>query len=209
LTRDGELVVLHDATLQRTTTGHGPVGEQTWNELRAFTLKGTSGERIPRLAQVLDLVADSQAGLVIEIKSGPRRARYPGIEERLVTVLESAGAVDRVTVTAFDWEMLARVRSLTSALRLAGVLSRRRAAPGGLQAALDALLAVVKATDVAVEHTLLSGPSLRRLRATGLALGAWTPNTRATLQAAMVSGVDWLITDRPDLALTVRAERSR
>src|SRR5688500_8189427 len=75
LTRDRTVVVLHDATLDRTTTGRGPVGALTFDELRAFSAGHPSvfgsayeSERVPSLADTLDLLK-GRARVMLEIKS--------------------------------------------------------------------------------------------------------------------------------------------
>ncbi len=206
LTRDGELAVIHDPMLDRTTTGHGAVGEKSWAQLRRCVLTGTAREHIPRLGEVLELLRKTDAGLFIEVKTGPHRRRYAGIEKTLVRAIDEAWLADRVTITAFEWDTLERVQRLTGNLRLAGVLSRRRArALGGVGGALRRLLGLVKATDLAIEHTLLSEETPGLVHEAGLALGVWTPNSRDALARVLAAGPDWVITDRPDVALELRA----
>ena len=77
-TRDGEVVVVHDPTLERTTTGRGAVRELTWAELSPVIVRGTTDERLPRLAEVLALLQPTPVGLLLEIKTGPGGERYPG-----------------------------------------------------------------------------------------------------------------------------------
>ena len=80
-TRDGEVVVVHDPTLERTTTGHGAVRDQTWKELETTVIRGTSDERLPRLADVLALLQPTAVGLLLyarENSQGPARGRALG-----------------------------------------------------------------------------------------------------------------------------------
>src|SRR6202521_1749845 len=77
MTRDGELVLLHDPTLDRTTTGHGPVSARTLAELAELDAGGWfgaafAGEAIPRLDEVLDW-ARGKIGLLVELKNFPER----------------------------------------------------------------------------------------------------------------------------------------
>jgi glycerophosphoryl diester phosphodiesterase len=78
-TRDGEVVVVHDPTLERTTTGRGAVRDLTWAELTSVAIRETADERPPRLAEVLALLRPSSVGL-LEIKTDRRGAlsRHPG-----------------------------------------------------------------------------------------------------------------------------------
>src|SRR3712207_1869075 len=82
-TKDGSLVVIHDPTLDRTTSGHGPVVEHTLAEIRALDAgswfhPSFKDERVPTLDEVLDW-ARRRTPVVIEIKQGP--VFYPGVEE--------------------------------------------------------------------------------------------------------------------------------
>ena len=79
------MVVIHDPTLDRTTTGTGPVVDRTAAELRALRLKDRSqtvtAEGIPTLDEVAALAAAGGRRLLLEIKVDSGKARYPGIEE--------------------------------------------------------------------------------------------------------------------------------
>lgn len=203
LTRDGEVVVIHDPTLERTTTGQGAVVGRTWAELAGVTVKRT-GEGIPRLAEVLDLIRPSRARLLLEIKVGPDRSPYPGIEGKVLRLLDERGLAARTTAMAFDWPTLERLRALSPSLRLTGLLSRRGAeALGGVRAAAERL-ARLRVDDLGIERTLLTADAVAAARAAGLTIGVWTVNDPDELRAALRAGVDYVTTDRPDLALELR-----
>jgi glycerophosphoryl diester phosphodiesterase len=207
LTRDGEVVVIHDPTLERTTTGHGTVGARTWPELAGVTVRGTAGEGIPRLAEVLDLVRPSGVRLLLEIKAGPDRAPYPGIEAAVLRLLEERRLTTRTTVMAFDWRTLERLRALSPTLRLTGLLDRRGAdAIGGVRTAAERL-ARLRVEDLGIERTLLTPEAVAAARAAGLTIGVWTVNAADQLRTALEAGVDYVTTDRPDLALELRGPR--
>jgi glycerophosphoryl diester phosphodiesterase len=123
-TRDGEVLVVHDPTLERTTTGLGAVRDRAWAEVAAVTVRGTPGEPVPRLAEVLALIRPAPVGLLLEIKNGPDGGRYPGIEERVLALLRAAGVADRTTVMAFDWAIVERLRALAAPVRLTGLLGK-------------------------------------------------------------------------------------
>lgn len=207
LTRDGEVVVIHDPTLERTTTGQGAVRDRSWAELAAVTLKGTTGERVPRLRDVFALAGPTTAGLLVEIKVGVDRAPYSGIEEKVLALLGEAGLLGHATVMAFEPETLERLRTLSPTVRLTGLLSQRGAERiGGVRAAV-ARLQALKANDLGIERTLLSPEAVAAARAAGLTIGVWTVNEPEELRRALAAGVDYVTTDRPDLALKLRAER--
>lgn len=207
LSRDGEVVVVHDGTLERTTGGRGPVRAHAWPELALLTVKGTAGEGLPRLGDVLALLRGAGVGLLLEIKTGPDGERYPGIEERCLALVESAGLTPRTTVMAFEWAIVERLRRLAPAIRLTGLLSERGAARmGGVAAAAERARAL-GANDLGIERTLLGPEAVAAARASGLSIGVWTVNDPDELGRALASGVDYVTTDRPDLALRLRGAR--
>ncbi|MEO1019712.1 MAG: glycerophosphodiester phosphodiesterase family protein, partial [Pseudomonadota bacterium] len=77
---DGELVVIHDATLDRTTNGTGPVVAQSWAGLQQLTLQDTDGERLLRLEELIEIFRPTDIMLRLETKPGVGFKRYPGIE---------------------------------------------------------------------------------------------------------------------------------
>jgi glycerophosphoryl diester phosphodiesterase len=204
LSRDGEVVVVHDPTLDRTTTGQGPVVVRTWAELAEVTIKGPGGELLPRLADVLALVRPTRAGVLLEIKVDAARAPYPGIEARVVDLVKAAGLEGRTTVMAFEWGTLERVRRLAPGLRLTGLLSRRMAEGLGGVGPAAARVAALGGHDLGIEKTLLSPEAVAAARAAGLTIGVWTVNEEAELRQALGAGVDYVTSDRPDLALRLR-----
>src|SRR5262249_59846954 len=126
LTGDGEVVVIHDPTLDRTTAGAGPVSQRTWAELGAVALRDAPAERVPRLRDVLELLRPpGTPGLLLEIKVDTGGARYPGIEEKIVRLLGETGLAARTTVMAFERDTLERARALDRGLRLTALLTRR------------------------------------------------------------------------------------
>ncbi len=199
LTKDGEAVVIHDPTLERTTTGRGAVRDHTAAELAALG--------VPRLRDVLELLRWSRAGLLLEIKAGLQGARYPGIEAKVLASLGEAGLTDRTTLMAFEWDTLERLRRLSPTVRLTGLLTGRGAERlGGVRLAAERLRAL-GATDLGIERTLLAPEAIDADRAAGLTIGVWTVNEPEELRAALASGVDYVTTDRPDLALALREGR--
>jgi glycerophosphoryl diester phosphodiesterase len=206
LTKDGEVVVIHDPTLERTTTGRGAVRDHAWAELGAVTVKGTTGERPPKLEEVLDLIRPTPVGLLLEIKAAPDRTRYASMEEKVLGLLDARGLAPRTTVMAFDWAVLERLRELSPTLRLTGLLGRRGAEQiGGVRPAVERL-ARLKVNDLGIERTLLAPEAVAAARAAGLTIGVWTVNEADELRAALAAGVDYVTTDRPDLALRLRGQ---
>jgi glycerophosphoryl diester phosphodiesterase len=113
MSKDGELIIIHDETLERTTNGAGPVGAQTLAELRA--LDAGQGERLPTLREYIEVGKAYNVELLIELKS-PHL--YPGLEAKVLEALRAAQALERSVLQSFDWNSLRRVRQLEPRARL-------------------------------------------------------------------------------------------
>src|SRR5438105_301115 len=117
LSRDSELIVIHDETLERTTNGHGLVCDHTLAELEQ--LDAGNGQRIPTLGEVLDWAGRMNSVVDIEIKNAP--LYYPGIEQAVVSALDRSQMTEQVIVISFDHSAVQRVKSLDSRV-VTGVL---------------------------------------------------------------------------------------
>src|SRR5439155_688502 len=106
LTASGEPVVIHDPTLDRTTTARGLVLEATRDALSTARLRDATGaptdERVPTLAQVLDLAASSKVDVLPEIKPQVNGAPYDGLEVLVLEALAARGLSPRAVVQSFD-----------------------------------------------------------------------------------------------------------
>lgn len=208
LTSDGEVVVLHDATLDRTTTGRGPVGAVTLADLAGVKLRGADGaptdERLPRLAELLDLVRPSRAQLLLEIKVDAARRRYAGIEEKVLALVKDRGLLGRTPFMGFQADTVRRVRELepgaaTVLLVARSRLERQRVEPR------EAVrwTAEAGAGTLGIQHTALDTGVIDAARKAGVAVAAWTVNEEQDMRRVIGLGADILISDRPDVALRV------
>ena len=205
LAADGEPVVIHDATLDRTTTGRGAVRSLTVDRLQSLRLLQHSGaasaETIPTLAQVLELARPTSVSVLPEIKLDLARAAYPDVERRIVALLRAHGFVGRATVQSFDDATLRRVRALEPTLRTMLLVNRVRAATYAsspsdpVRWALD-----LEATDLGVDFRLVDAALVAAARAAGVRLAAWTVNGDDELRRMGALGVDLVMSDRPDRA---------
>jgi glycerophosphoryl diester phosphodiesterase len=211
-TADFVPVVVHDATLDRTTTLQGPVRDMTRAALGAARLRDAAGapteERVPTLAEVLDLAAAARVQVLPEIKLDDRRRPYPGIEERVLDLLRTRGLLGRATVQSFDVPTLRRLRAREPSVRTMVLVSRAGLAATGASADAAAGWAVMAgATDVGLDHRLVDGAVVSAARAAGVRLSAWTVNEEADLLRVRDLGVDLVMTDRPDLARRLYGRR--
>ena len=185
LSADGDLVVIHDHTVDRTTDGHGLVGAQATAVLRE--LDAGEGERLPLLEEVVDLVR-GRAGLIVELKQAP--LPYPGLEEAVVAKLRDLEMLDDCAVISFWHPSARRVKELEPRLQ-AGILEVGRPVD-------PVALLQQSGADVYSPHWSGSDPELVRLvHDAGGYVGLWTVDDEMALQWTGVVRPDSVFTNRP------------
>jgi len=206
LSRDGAVMVIHDATLDRTTTGAGPVRDRSVAELKALRLKDRSGavtaETVPTLDEVVGVAAQAKRRMLLEIKVDAGKLRYPGIEEKVLAILDRHAMTASTVVMSFEAPTWRRVRELRPEVATCALYSARALARSSLSAELDTLRAA-GVRFIGVEHTVVDAAAVKQVQAEGIGLGAWTVNNPADMRRMIEAGVTILITDQPDVAKTL------
>jgi glycerophosphoryl diester phosphodiesterase len=205
LSKDGEVVVIHDPTLGRTTTGQGPVRDRTLAELRALRLKTRSGavseETLPTLDEVVTVAADGRRRMLLEIKVDDRGQRYPGIEEKVIAILDRHAMAPSTVVMAFEADTWRRVHELRRDLTAGALYSTRTIRSMGSSASRAlAEAGAAGARFVGLHEDLVDADAVAAARTAGVMLGVWTVNEPAALRRFIAARVGVVITDRPDLA---------
>jgi glycerophosphoryl diester phosphodiesterase len=193
LTRDRKVVVIHDDTLDRTTTGKGAVRDRSFEEIRKLDAGGWfdsrfSAERVPELSEVLKLTA-GRCLLNIEIKESAFEQGYPAdaIEHQVVDLVKAGGAVDRVVVSSFGPRILERIAAMDAPPAIAYISEH-----GADRSLLEMLLAV-QAFSWHPRFNVLTRAQVDLLHAAGLKVFPWTVNTREEAEKLLALGVDGLI----------------
>jgi glycerophosphoryl diester phosphodiesterase len=225
-TADGAVAVIHDPTLDRTTSGHGPVGQATVAELGAARLRGKDGvftdDHVPTLDEVLALAVPAGVAMLVEIKTPGRDvhyerrgdravavpgARYDGLERRVLDALQRAGMTDRTYVMAFNPAVLAEVRALAPAQATTLLVDRRHVEDSGARP-VDAVAWAVdaRASFVGLHYSLADASVVEAAHAAKIAIGVYTVNDEATMRRLAGFGVDVIISDRADLVTKLQSE---
>ena len=218
LTADGEIAVIHDATLDRTTVETGPVSACTAADLRRARLRASDGtvteDSVPTLAEVLALVAPTGAGLLIEIKTpGPavrfaRRAqdvermagpRYEGLERKVLDMIAAAGCAERCVLMAFNPAVVAEVRRLAPGQPTTLLVDRDVTDVGVKPLETVTWAREAGVTFLGLHHSLVDDSLVRAAHDAGIAVGVFTVNDVETRDRLAKAGVDVIITDRPEL----------
>lgn len=205
LTADGEVLVHHDATLDRTTDGSGPVATRAMRDLRRLRVRGTAGEPPPTLAEYLDILAPSPVAPRIEIKGDAERRPYPGIVPKVMAALDAAGQRRRAWIIGFNAGTMAEAMAAGG---LAGVAWLQEI-PTLRDIGLDGVIAVAglhRFDEIGMHESALDAEVLAKLRAAGFGVGVWGANHEASIRRAIGLGVDLFATDDPPLAIRLRDE---
>ncbi len=193
LSRDRKVVVIHDDTLERTTTGKGPVRGRTLAEIKALDAGSWfdarfAAERVPELSQVLELTA-GRCMLNIEIKESAFEADDPAdaVERQVVGLVKESGAMDRVLVSSFDRRILERIAAMDAPPAIAYISDH------GADNALLEMLIAMKAFSWHPRFKVLTRAQVDLLHASGIKVFPWTINTRPEAEKLLALGVDGLI----------------
>lgn len=193
-TKDDELVLLHDETLDRTTNGTGRIAELTLAEAQA--LDAGQGERIPTLRESLRFVADAGTSLLLDIKPGTP------IDDVLALVRHEK-AESRSIFGIRSPSQAAKLRALAPKLRVVALMPRLQ----DLEVFEAAGVSTVRLWSHWIDPQVGGDPSLvAKVKARGhsvwCVVGKRLPRSeaesRATHQRLSALGVDALVTDRPD-----------
>ena len=205
--KDGELVVIHDTTLTRTTNVEEvfpdrpsyAVGEFTLAEIKqldAGSWKGAEfvGEQIPTFQEVLDVLKPSQSGLLLEMKAPEL---YPNIVDDLVAALEaqpgyltSGVATGRLAVQSFNWNFMAEFNA-----QLPDVTAGLLGVPSDAQ-----MVEFSSWADQINPH--FGAASLQwvdRVHELGMETYVYTVDGEADMVKMVENGVDGIITNKPDV----------
>ncbi|WP_438748473.1 glycerophosphodiester phosphodiesterase family protein [Pararhizobium sp. O133] len=204
-TADGELVVIHDGRIDRTTNGSGLVCDMTLAEIRAAGIKDAAGQTVPMLREVLDLCRGGDQELQVEIKTDAYGRTYPGLAGEIADMLREFGMVDRSRLTSFVPNVLTEAYRVFPSIRyLASINQASAQQMGGLEAAIKRFAAIPTCA-MAIHKDLLSFALDKCIELVGGdRIGAWVPNTPDELAYWMRQPILQVTTDRPDVALRYR-----
>jgi len=194
LSRDEQLIVIHDHELERTTSGTGLVRHHTLAELRALDAgawfaSGFAGERILTLDEVVELVA-GRARLNVELKAPA--PDWPILVPRLLAVLGAGGLSASAVVSCFDPEALVAVRALNAGVRL-GLLWQHQDVTEAWRWAQELQAVSIHPFWMLVSPDLVAAAHARRLQVL-----VWTVNDPSTMRALVTKGVDGIMSDFPE-----------
>jgi glycerophosphoryl diester phosphodiesterase len=190
----GELVVIHDSDVARTTNGVGLVKDISYNELKrldggSWFSKEFAGEKIPLLSEVLEVV-DGKCDLNIEIKNLPYD--FPGIEDDLLDLLQSYSRPDRIIISSFDHYVLRAIHQKNPNFNMGiGLLA------ACLICDIDKYATTCGAKYWHPNFELLRQEEVAKAQAANLVVNSWTIDSPREWKRAIEMGLDGIITNDP------------
>ena len=196
LSRDREVVVLHDEGLERTTNGGGVVAEKDWAELQALDAgawydEEFGGARIPSLGQAISVLAELGLGANIEIKPGPGQSDETGRITAARIRAEWPATLPPPIISSFDSESLKAARNTAPDIPRALVVSK-------IPTDWRNRLAALGCTALHCNHKHLSLGQAGEVLDAGFALRCFTVNRTARAATLFGWGVETVITDYPE-----------
>jgi glycerophosphoryl diester phosphodiesterase len=205
LSRDGEVVVIHDDTVDATTDGHGRVSAMSLADLRTLDAgswfgERFSGERIPTLQEVFDAIGHR---LLVNVEIKVEAGYHPiAQEEEVVRLIEDNQMIDRVIVSSFSPRSLRRVHKLDPNTRLGLLYGRPE--PAVLPLVLRWL--GVRYDALHPSFQMVDARYIERARRWGVQVNVWTVNAAGDMVRMRDLGVDSIITNYPDVLRDVLAK---
>ncbi len=196
LTADGNVVVIHDAHLKRTTNGKGLVEQSSTGRIKSLSAGSWFGdryseERVPLLSEVLELVM-GKIGIDIELKQEHHQKGF-SLLKRTLAIIREHGAEEYILLTSFNYSMIKTVR-----------VSNRKITTGVIGHPYHVLSAssLAETQEAEAQFLICNRLSMRKkiitdLHQRQLSCGVYTVNTASALQKSLRYGVDCIFTDNP------------
>ncbi|HPT84038.1 MAG TPA: glycerophosphodiester phosphodiesterase [Limnochordia bacterium] len=193
LTKDGEIVVIHDETVDRTTDGTGRISSYTLEDLKKLDAGSWygpefAGETVPTLRQVLDLLKGKDVLLNIEIKTG---LGFEPMNEKLVALLDKYDRWERTIISSFNHYALAHIIGLKPQSRTAILY----------MSALVNPWVYAKSIGATILHPYYHGvipEIITAAQQNGMMVNVWTVDEEADVERMKQCRVDGIVTNQPE-----------
>jgi len=205
LTADERVVVIHDETLDRTTTGAGKVADHSFNDIRGLDAGSWfapqfAGEKVPTLSEVLDMTK-GRILLNVEIKS---EAVDRGISDKVAAAIGDRGMANQVVVSSFSPTALEQMHAVAPAIRTAVLYNPE------LQRGQDPTEIVhsLGASAFNIRGSRLKAEMLRSCREHGIPIGVYTVDKPKKMKRWVKKGISAIFTNHPDRLIEILKEPS-
>ncbi|MDA2156343.1 glycerophosphodiester phosphodiesterase [Bacillus cereus group sp. Bc253] len=204
MTKDGYLVAMHDETLNRTTNGTGLVKEHTLEELKQLKADSSFNEKHPNLAKkeyenakvpTLEEVIEvfgHDANYYIETKSPDE---YPGMEEKLLEIINHYEIQDKVIIQSFSEESLQKIHNLNINIPLVQLLSYKKAVQ---LTELEIKKYKTYCIGLGMNYKYIDSAYVKKIKKHGLEVHPFTVDNEQDMKRLLLWGVDGIFTNYPD-----------
>ncbi len=191
MTKDGELVIMHDSSALRTTGVDREISDMTLAEVReldagSYFSEEFAGERVPTLEEVLEF-AKGRISVNVEIKSGSYGTL---VADKVAEMIADMDMIDECVVTSFELDLLQRVKELQPDIEVGYILV----------AAYGDFYNMDEVDFFSVNAAFLTKRTVDAIHNSGKQIYAWTVNNKSSIKNLTNKGVDNIITDDPLLA---------
>lgn len=202
LSKDGEIIVMHDEKVDRTSNGKGWVKDMTLEQLKQLDVSYGHTElgtvTIPTMKEVFELLKPTDLTINIELKTGI--LDYPGIEEKIITLTKEEGFEDRVIYSSFNHYTIMRIQKLDPKAKTAFLY-----ADGPIDMPEYGRDHHINALHPAF-YNLRMPDFMKKTKEYGLDVNVWTVNSEEYVKLCIQAGVNAIITNYPDMAVKVIRE---
>ncbi|WP_255294784.1 glycerophosphodiester phosphodiesterase [Bacillus sp. AFS041924] len=202
LTKDGEIVVIHDETINRTTNGKGFIKDYTLAELKKFDAsfrfkRQFRGCTIPTLKEVFEWAQGNNFSINVELKND--KIDYHGLEERVINLIRSYEYENRVALSSFNHKSMLKFHLMAPDIETAVLYNRRSKEPWKL--AED-----YKARAVHPNYRIISDDQIKKTMENQIAVRPYTINEPEIMKRLFEDDCTAIITDFPEIAFQIRSQ---
>ncbi|EDS77728.1 glycerophosphoryl diester phosphodiesterase family protein [Clostridium botulinum C str. Eklund] len=202
LTKDNEIVIIHDEDVARTTNGTGLIKDLTYDEISkldaSYIYKDQYGfNKIPTLREYFELIKDTDIITNIELKTGV--IEYLGIENKVWDMIQEYKLQDKVIISSFNHFSIMRMRKIAPNLKY-GLLSETWLIDAGKY---------VNNLEIQCYHPLyrnLTNDVVKEIKQYGIEINTYTVNTKEDIEDMISKNIDIIISNFPDLVREVIEE---
>jgi glycerophosphoryl diester phosphodiesterase len=202
LTKDGEVVVIHDEKVDRTTTGSGFVKNFTFNEIRKFNANKTAvkKEPIPSLIEVLEWMQSNKLVCNIELKNN--LLPYEGMEEKVISLVRNYNLMDRIIISSFNHYSIVLCYRTAPEIETAPLFNERIYMPWIYAQS-------IRAKGIHPKLASVSDDIIKGAIENGIAVRPYTVNKESDINRLLKINCTALITDDPVKALKLKKQMQR
>lgn len=200
LTKDGQVVIIHDEKIDRTSNGVGYIKDYTYEELLSFNFNHHMEQyehcKLPLLSELLLMIKESEILLNIELKTD--FYSYPGIEEKVIDLVKEYGVEDQIIYSSFNHYTLMKIKEINKEARIGLLYAEGMVKPWDYASH-------VQAEALHPFYPNLQIPQyMEECHQHNIIVNAWTVNKREDMKSLIKMEIDGIITNYPDIALKIK-----